>query len=164
MLANAPILVIALASALIVGQVPEFMQQYGQRLGGAVDEVARIVGQFDEDSRRSGYERPAALALMAKNAERLIRDQASRMEANISRLNQLRHQQDTFKNSGSVTRLSSFLTNYDRPLAERTFEAFKPALPITFDGLLFAAAGFLIPCFASIAGSSRRRRNWEVGA
>ncbi len=40
----APIILgLSFVFALVFGQIPEFTQQYAQRLGGAVDELARIV-------------------------------------------------------------------------------------------------------------------------
>jgi hypothetical protein len=45
--------VFAIVPALLFAQIPEYMQQYYQRIGGAVDELDRIVQHFDEDSRRS---------------------------------------------------------------------------------------------------------------
>ena len=61
--------VMGLVFGFVLSQAPEFAQQYRQRLGGAVDELQRIIQQFDEDSRRSGYDRTAALRLMANNNE-----------------------------------------------------------------------------------------------
>ena len=87
--------------ALLASQVPEFLQQYRQRLGGAADELTTVVRHFDEDSRRSGYQRHDALQLMKRNPERLIRDQALRMEENVSRLDRLNQPQETL--SGGVT-------------------------------------------------------------
>lgn len=55
--------------ALLCSQLPEFIQQYYERLGGVVEELRRIVRQFDEDSKRSGYEQWAALQVMARNPE-----------------------------------------------------------------------------------------------
>jgi hypothetical protein len=46
---------ISVVFAALFGQAPEFAQQYAQRLGGAIDELDRIVRHFDEDSRRSGW-------------------------------------------------------------------------------------------------------------
>ncbi|UPK25466.1 DUF2937 family protein [Bradyrhizobium sp. 195] len=65
--------------AILVGQAPEFAQQYAQRLGGAIAELQRIVDHFDEDSRRSGYDRQGALALMGRNAERYLQHPAREM-------------------------------------------------------------------------------------
>jgi hypothetical protein len=101
---HAVILLIALLPAVFLSQLPEFVQQYSQRMGGAIDELTRIVDHFDEDSRRSGYDRSSALQLMAKNPAQLIRDQATRMQDNFARLNRLRAQQGAFNNSTSVGR------------------------------------------------------------
>ena len=43
--------VIGLLLGFVLSQTPEFAQQYRQRLGGAVDELQRIVLQFDDDVR-----------------------------------------------------------------------------------------------------------------
>jgi hypothetical protein len=56
---------IAVFIAVLIGQAPEFAEQYALRLGCAIEGLERIVGHFDEDSRRSGYDRQGALALMA---------------------------------------------------------------------------------------------------
>ncbi len=120
------------------------MQQYSQRLGGTVDELARIVRHFDEDLLRSGYDRQGAIGLMGRNPERLIRDQAIRMQDNIARLNRLRKQQEDFKDGAGF---ASFLMSYDPELFEATRETYKMAVPITVDGLLFALVGFFVSYF-----------------
>jgi Protein of unknown function (DUF2937) len=84
---------ISLVFAAFFGQAPEFAQRYAQRLGRAIDELQRIVMHFDEDSWRSGYDRPGALALMGRDQEQLVRDQAARMSETIDRLANLRAQQ-----------------------------------------------------------------------
>jgi hypothetical protein len=98
---------ISVVFAALFGQAPEFAQQYAQRLGGAIDELDRIVRHFDEDSRRSGYDRPGALALMGRNQEQLIRDQATRMSDTIERLAKLRAQQSAMNQPGSFTRVAA---------------------------------------------------------
>jgi hypothetical protein len=137
------ITIISLAMALLFSQVPEFAQQYGQRLGGAVDELDRIVRQFDEDSRRSGYDRSAALGVMANNSERLVRDQSTRMSENVSRLDYLKKQQIAFRDGGSVVRFTSLLTYFDRPMMKRTFDNFVWAVPLTIESGVLALIGFL---------------------
>jgi hypothetical protein len=157
---------IALFPAVFLSQAPGFMQQYEQRLGGAVDELEIVVRNFDEDSHRSGYDRLSALRLMTKNPERLIRDQAIRMEESVARLNRLRGQLDTFGNEGSFGRLASFAMRFDRPLAERTCQSYKMTLPLTIEGGLFAGIGFFGFYFlgGALANASRRRRSSEAEA
>ena len=151
--------VMGLVFGCALSQAPEFAQQYRQRLGGAVDELARIIQQFDEDSRRSGYDRTAALRLMENNREQLVRDQASRMEEVVARHDRLLAQENAFRNGGSFVRISAFILNFDRPLVQRTIVAYEPAVPVTTEGVLLAGGGFLaayllLPAF----GESWRRR------
>jgi hypothetical protein len=136
--------VISLLPALLFGQVPEFMQQYRQRLGGATDEMTSVVRHFDEDSRRSGYERNAALELMARNSESLIRDQALRMKENIQRLNRLNSQQAAFANGVSLESVAAFAINYDKPLFDKTLESYVLAIPLTIAGFTFSIVGWVL--------------------
>jgi Protein of unknown function (DUF2937) len=136
---------IGLLCALFTSQVPEFMQQYLQRMGGAMDELNIVVSHFEEDSGRSGYEVTGALQLMTKNPEQLVRDQGTRMKENISRLNRLRQQHAAMKDAGTFGRLSAYLANVDGPINARTWDNYKFAVPLSVEGLLFALIGFLIP-------------------
>jgi hypothetical protein len=153
--------VVSVVFGLAFGQVPEFVQQYSQRLGGAVDELGRIVQHFDDDSRLSGYDRVSALRLMASDTVRLVRDQATRMEENIARLDRLREQQAALTTGGSFKRVGNFVMNVDRALAASTIEEYAPALPMTIDGLLFAIGGFIVGWAMCVAGAMvfQRRRS-----
>jgi hypothetical protein len=135
---------ISVVFAVLFGQAPEFAQQYAQRLGGAIDELDRIVMHFDEDSRRSGFDRPGALALMGRNQEQLIRDQATRMSDTIERLAKLRAQQSAMNQPGSFTRVVAFANGYDQDTASRTWRDFQFALPFSVDAILFMDAGFIV--------------------
>jgi Protein of unknown function (DUF2937) len=150
--------VLSLFPAALFSQAPEFMQQYAQRLAGAADELQLIVRHFDDDSRRSGYDQPAALELMARNPEQLVRDQSVRMKETISRLGRLREQQSAMSQASTITRFLSFVSNYDRPLAMRTWEAYQPALPLSFDGALFALIGFTSSFLLLCAGAAGLRK------
>jgi len=135
---------ISVVLSLVFGQLPEFAQQYAQRLGGAIDELNRLVGRFDQDARRSGYDREGALALMQRNQEQLVRDQATRMSETIDRLTRLRGQQTAMKQGGLFTRVGAFATGYDQELAARTWSDFNFGLPLSSDAILFTALSFLM--------------------
>jgi hypothetical protein len=137
--------------ALLFSQVPELMQQYRQRLGGAADELRTIVRHFDADSSRSGYDRGTALLAMEDNPERLIRDQAQRMNENIKRLDRLYEQQAALQAGVSLTSFVAFVLRHDKPLLEKTYETFVPALPLTFNGLMFGVIGWVFS-FAVLIG------------
>jgi hypothetical protein len=50
-------LAIGLIAGLLGSQGPEFSQQYRQRIGGALNELKRIVTEFDDEAAREGSER-----------------------------------------------------------------------------------------------------------
>jgi hypothetical protein len=137
------IFAISIVAALFATQLPEYLQQYAQRLGGAADELARIVGHFDDDSRRSGYQRAEALKIMKSNPERLFKEQAARMEDHISRLERINEQQQALRSGVSVSSAFAVLLNYDPVIAQKTYDNFSPALPFTFTSLAFGSIGFL---------------------
>jgi len=63
-------LAIAVLTGLIGSQGPEFGQQYRQRLGGALDELNRIVSEFDEEARGQDLTRAEALRVQSLNFAR----------------------------------------------------------------------------------------------
>ncbi|MFB6458604.1 DUF2937 family protein [Bradyrhizobium tunisiense] len=129
--------------AILIGQAPEFAQQYAQRIGGAIEELQRIVDHFDDDSRRSGYDRQGALALMGRNSEQLVRDQGTRMSETIDRLARLRAQQIAMNQRGAFTRVTALATGADREIAARAWRDFEFALPLSMDAILFTLLGFI---------------------
>ena len=138
------------------------MQQYVQRLGGTVDELSRIVRHFDEDARRSGIDRAAALRLMGSNPELLVRDQGVRMEDNIARLGRLRAQQDALREGGSFRRFVDFAANVDGPLFKRTAQDYAPALPLTLEGIVSAVGGFFATFFMLLLGARSREKAGRI--
>ena len=96
---------------------------------------------------------------MSGNPEQVVRDQASRMEEVITRYGRLRAQLEAFRTGGPFARLSAFVVDFDRPLVQRTLQAYEPAVPITTEGVLLAAGGFLLAyLLLPIFGESWRRR------
>jgi hypothetical protein len=156
-------LVIALAGAVAASQIPEFAQQYRQRLGGAVDELARMLDNFDHDAEASGTDRAGGLAIMARNSEPLVRAQAVTMANTIIRYDRLLKQQAAFQASAPFVRLTAFFQDFDRPLVESTLRDYEPAVPTTSEGVVFAFLGFFVVYgFLAFLGAifrPRRRRH-----
>lgn len=129
-----------------MSQFPEFSQQYAQRLGGAVDELSRVVAEFDADAAEVGLTREAALedleqggAMGAARAETMGQtfDRHARLTADLEAL----------QGAGPFTRAYLATRMTDRGVAQRAWEDFKPAMPVTFEGAVFAGVGFLTGLF-----------------
>ncbi len=138
---------IAVAIAAVVGigasQLPEFGQQYRQRLGGAVDELRRVAASFDQDASNNGLDRPAALAEMSRNPSGLVQDRAASMSETMERLGDLEAQQQAFRDAGAFGRLYTLTTHFDPPLVNATWQDYEPAVPVTSEGFVAAGGGFL---------------------
>ena len=138
---------IAVAVAAVVGvgtsQLPEFGQQYRQRLGGAVDELRGVAASFDQDAADNGLDRPAALAEIARNPSGLVQDRAASMGETMQRLENLEAQQQAFRDAGAFGRLYTLTPHFDPPLVAATWEDYEPAVPVTSEGFVAAGGGFL---------------------
>lgn len=125
-----------------LSQFPEFSQQYAQRLGGAVDELSRVVAEFDADAAGVGLSRQEALEDLA-NGGTMGRARAQTMARTIDRHARLTDDLAALQGAGPFTRAYLAANMTDRQIASRAWEAYKPAVPITFEGAVFAGVGFL---------------------
>ncbi|MEM8981075.1 MAG: DUF2937 family protein [Pseudomonadota bacterium] len=123
-----------------LAQFPEYAQQYTQRLGGAVDEIARVVADFDRSAAATGLTREAALSQMTGNAlqERL----ASDMRFNIARSEQLSSDYEALAGASTLKRLTLLPKLTDPSIAARALEGFEPAIKLDLEGIGFALVGY----------------------
>jgi hypothetical protein len=133
-------LAIAIIAGLLGSQGPEFAQQYRQRIGGALDELKRIVADFDADAAREGLTPPRAIGRLEQNNDPLARERGQRMAQTIVRADRLQEQFDAMQSSGPLKRLYVMVKDFDPEIARRSFDSYEPAAPLTFEAL--AAAGF----------------------
>ncbi len=129
-------------AAFAAAQAPEFGQQYRQRLGGALDELTRIVQRFEADAAREGLSRDQGLARLRQSPDAFARQRAEAEAATIRRQERLKLQKDVLAGAGPGVRIVSLLTEGDRELIDRTLADFEPAMPATAEGALLAAGGF----------------------
>jgi hypothetical protein len=85
MLARRLALAIAVLAGLIGSQAPEFAQQYRQRLGGALEELNRIVSEFDAEIQRRSLTRAEALRRLEDNTDPLARERGEDMGQAVER-------------------------------------------------------------------------------
>ena len=154
---------LALFVALVVGfamtQLPEFVEQYRQRLGGAIDELSAVIARFDADSAQQSLTEAGGIDRLKANPERFVQQRGEQMEENVERLQRLRDAQARFKSDGPVTRLMTFATDYDGRLARGTFRDFEPAVPASVEAFVLGFVGFLFGgSIAHLAGRPFRGR------
>ncbi len=88
-----------------------------------------------------------------------MRDQGLRMAETIVRRERLIAQQQAMGESAPFARVAGLMQNYDSTLVSGTLDSFEPAVPVTAEGVVFAAAGFgVVYGFLALLGLPYRRR------
>jgi hypothetical protein len=139
---------IALFFAFIFGfastQAPEFWQQYEQRLGGAIDELAAIVSHFDTDAAAQHLNETQAVARLETNPDPLAQGRGAEMQHLIDRLARLRKSQAAFNSPNVLSKWMALAETFDPTIAARAYEAYQPAVPTTPDGFISGVIGFVL--------------------
>ena len=134
---------VAVMCGIGTSQFPEFAQQYKQRLGGAIEELGRVVSDFDRDATISGLSRSQALDLHQQSTAPLFQQRGRSMRAAIDRYETLLKQRDDFARRSSLTQ-PLVLAYSDGVTIAGALHDFSPAVPTTTDGLIWAASGFVL--------------------
>jgi hypothetical protein len=133
-----------LVLGLAASQFPEYAQQYTQRLGGAVDELRAITVEFDSAAAAAGLTRQQALVHYSQSPDSFLKGQGGSMTQTFARYEQLSATLAEVRGDGPIDRLRHLPDYFDTDVGERTLDDFKPALPVTEEGLLYALAGLIV--------------------
>lgn len=134
----------AALSGLLTTQMPEYWQQYRQRLEGAIDELAAIVQQFDAEATKEGLSESAAIARLEANSDVLARERGIDMQHAVNRLHRLRESDSAFNNKNLPEKWWTLARTFDPAIAARAYETYQPAVPTTSDGFIAGIIGFFI--------------------
>jgi hypothetical protein len=129
---------------IVASQGPEYSQQYRQRLGGAIDELQRVIARFNADASANNETQEAAIARLRSNPDDLVNRQGVAMQANVERLGRLQPHREAMMQAGPFARIALMLRDGDRDVMEAAYRDFEPAVPVTEEGLLSTAIGFIV--------------------
>jgi hypothetical protein len=115
--------VAAVIGAALFSQLPEFVQQYLQRLGGHRDEAVRLL--LNLRAQGSG-ESDALLASIEARARALTQALDALWSAN------------------NFVRPLVFFRTVDPEIARATLDAFRPAVPLSAESLVYAGLGLVV--------------------
>ncbi|WP_063312888.1 DUF2937 family protein [Pseudovibrio sp. Ad26] len=153
---------VALVSGTVTSQLPEFAQQYRQRIGGAIDALEEVKADFVADATATNKSVSAALEHMAQSADQFVQLRGMSIERSLDRLGSLKEQQLAMTSAAAFERVWIFLREPDTKISKATWEDFEPAVPVTVEGGVLAGIGFAIGLFmlrlAGLGGRVRRRR------
>jgi len=153
---------IGLLFALIGAQGPEFSQQYRQRLGGALDELKRIVVAFNADAAKQSITPVEAIARLEGNPDPLAQARGAAIEADIARRDRLQNALDAMRDAGPLQRIGTMAVDFDPTIGADTLQNFEPALPITSEALLVGALALLVGWGGTHLCAWPIRRGWRA--
>ena len=133
---------IGLLFALVGSQAPEFAEQYRQRLSGMLDELQRVISQFDAEAAQQTMTRQEGIEKLKTNPDTLAQLRAEALTADAARLDRLSRQKNAMENPGPINRLVGMVENFDPDVASAAISNYEPALPLTFEA--FALAGLAL--------------------
>jgi hypothetical protein len=129
---------VALIAGVIGSQGPEFAEQYRQRMGGALDELKRIVVQFDAAAAREGLTPPQAAGRLEQNAEPLAREQGQDMVQTIARADRFEEELEEMQSAGPLMRIYVMAKDFDLEIAGHTLDNYEPAAPLSLEAVVAA--------------------------
>lgn len=164
MIVRALAVMAGLAGGVTASQLPEYSQQYRQRLGGAIDELSRIMAEFDADAARHGMTREQGIGRLSANGDAFVSERGVRLREDSARLARLQRQLEIFQTSGPFRRMAVMASDIDQATARRAWANFEPGVPVTLEGAALAGAGFLTGygAFSFILWPVTRRRRLQT--
>ena len=144
--------VLCVVGTLAFSQIPEFIQQYLQRLGGHLDEARRQLGQFHNAAEQSGITLHRLIEQTSSNPDAAVAKLGGVMTNAVTRVEQLQVAHSAILTASIWEKPFVFLRNVDSDIARATWQIFKPAVPTTVEGLVYAGIGMLVLLFVYHAG------------
>lgn len=150
------------AGAVTLSQFPEFSQQYLQRLSGAVNELRIIATGFDMTARLAGKTRAEALEELGDSG--FTGDLRQNIVEMMGRYERLDGDYEALRDASALGRMAQPWNHADPELLDQTWQAYRPAVPVTWDGAICAGVGFVAGwglvtgLFALILMPFRRRK------
>ena len=130
--------------AVLFCQLPEFIQQYLQRLGGRLDEARRQLAQFTDIAAQSKLTLAEFITRTGRNADESVARLAGVMSDTVARVDSLAAADTAIRNASLWSKPFVFFAHLDPSIARGTLSIYKPAVPTTVEGLIYAVLGMLV--------------------
>ncbi|MFA6287857.1 MAG: DUF2937 family protein [Opitutaceae bacterium] len=130
--------------AVLFCQLPEFIQQYLQRLGGRLDEARRQLAQFTEVAAQSKLTLAEFITRTGHNADESVARLAGVMSDAVTRVDSLAAADLAIRNASLWEKPFVFFAHLDPSITHATLSIYKPAVPTTIEGLIYAVLGMLV--------------------
>jgi hypothetical protein len=129
------------AGAFIGSQIPEFMQQYTQRLAGHVDELQRLLNQIRQVATYSNKTLEQYIQKFISSSDPDFVHQGEFMQGMLVRCDELYQSLIHLMHSSMWMRPFTFFKELQYDIAHSTFVSFQPGINLSLEGLCYAGMG-----------------------
>jgi hypothetical protein len=136
--------ILCAAGAVLFSQLPEFMQQYLQRLEGHLDEARLALARFKDAAAQSGMSLDQLVAGAAQSRDPSLARLGGVVREAAARVDTLAAADAALRHASLWTRPFVFIAHLDGGIAKATLGIYRPAVPTTAEGMLYAAAGMVL--------------------
>jgi hypothetical protein len=155
----------AISGGAALSQFPEYYAHYVQRLGGRIDQARLRAAAIREDAATMGLSVEDYIQTFLDSAPHEL--EGARMAESIFQLDGMEAAYHALREAPALERPFAFAEHMNATIVDATLRDFAPAVPLTPEGLAYAACGALTG-LALVSGSRRvlrrRRRPKEMKA
>ena len=134
---------LGIAGAFLGSQGPGFTLQYMQNLQGRIDELRPLVEEFDSNIASYGYSRERAIS-ECQTATGLLDALCKTYVSAVERYDLLTAHMAELEAVGETVRPLILAKTQIKDITLSVYEQFKPAIPATVDGVIYAGGGFAV--------------------
>lgn len=154
----------ALAGLLAASQIPGYVQEYEQRLGGARDEVARLLSEFTAIAQRSGKDLASYTTLLIENEDASISATGREIMGLSAREERLGAHAEELAAGSRLMKPMILIGNGDREIMGATWKAYNYTLTLDpeFGAIGLGVGWFIYIILSAIIGAMMPRRRYRV--
>lgn len=132
------------AGAFAGSQIPQFMQQYSQRLAGHVSELQQLIDQLRTVAAHSNKSLEEYIQKFLASTDADFAHQGHFMQGMVARWEELNGALLHLMQSSAWTRPLVFMKDLQSDIAHSTFASFQPGINLSVEGLCYAGIGSLM--------------------
>lgn len=132
---------VCVLGAVFAAQAPEFFQQYLQRLGGHLAEARRHLAAFEQAAQAAGKSWTQFVADTLANPDAGLAKLGGTMRDTAERVADLTAAHAALLEASVWSRPWAFFTHLDGGIARATAAIYRPAVPTTAEGAVYAVIG-----------------------
>ncbi|MCL1865724.1 MAG: DUF2937 family protein [Spirochaetes bacterium] len=135
--------IVSVIGAIVFIQIPTFIVQYQQRLGGHVDELARLVKQYKSAASVNGRTVEEYIGLHLNYDVKEFVSTGKLMTDNMERFNELSLALQNLSESSGIKKFFVFLKSMDFDIFKGTYKDFVPGISFNLDSILYCIVGII---------------------